>query len=390
MTTSTKYIYHNLLLPKSFNISDFSDQAAHLLSHVIYKQKYNKVTRVPENKWIPVSYNFLSSTFGNKTSPSAYLKELVDAGILQFKKIGNSTYWVEQNICQSVCLTLPYYQEVVKSEMHKVLVKTPRIYTDGKPKKNVRIKQEKPSLLQIVENNYEGVTILDKWQTELWGMDAKIEDSGSYIHDKNYAKKVFDNTFEVSRPANGRIYHPVIEMSRGLRKYVRYNNQVPCKVDIKACHPFLLAHFADEQDKEEWLKLCREDIYNIFVNEKYTRDMVKESFQKALTEKTNDECAKSIQRVLESCFPSIWSHLQGKWKIIREQGKQDNSVQLEMQQLESRIFVDYVLTKLSKKVWCLPMHDGLMIEEKNYKKAVKLIDEATMKILGFKFIITKE
>jgi hypothetical protein len=65
-------------------------------------------------------------------------------------------------------------------------------------------------------------------------------------------------------------------------------------------------------------------------------------------------------------------------------------VQLEMQQLESKIFVDYVLTKLAKKVWCLPMHDGLMIEEKDYKKAAKLIDEACMKILGFKFIITKE
>jgi hypothetical protein len=275
--------------------------------------------------------------------------------------------------------------------MHSVLVKTPRLYTDGKPKKNVRIKAEKPSLLKIIEANYENITILDSWQTEMWGIDAKIEDNGSYIHDKSYAKRVFDNTFEVSQPANGRIYHPVIEMSRGLRKYVRYNGKTPCKIDIKACHPFLLAHFADEQDKEQWLELCRKDIYSLFVNDDYTRDMVKISFQKALTERSSDLCACHIQKMIRTNFPSIWSHLQSKWQIIREQGKADNSVQLEMQQLESKIFVDYVLKKLAKKVsFVLPMHDGLMIEEKDYKKAVKLIDEATMKILGFKFIITKE
>lgn len=345
---------------------------------------------MPQIKWVPVSRNLLCILFGTNTSPCKYLKELIDASVLQFKKIGSGTYWVDEGICQHVCLTLPFYQEIVNSEMHNVPVKTPRLYCDGKPKKNVRIKEEKPSLLQIVENNYEGVTILDSWQTEMWGLDAKIEDNGSYIHDKCFAKKVFDNTFEVSQPTNRRIYHPVIEMSRGLRKYVRYNGATPCKVDIKACHPFLLAYFADEHDKEEWLKICREDIYTIFVDDYYTRDMVKESFQKALTERSNDECAKRIQRVIESCFPSIWSHLQGKWKIIKEQGKKDNSVQLEMQQLESSIFVDYVLKRLSKKVWCLPLHDGLMLEEKNYKKAVKLIDEASMKILGFKFIITKE
>jgi hypothetical protein len=390
MSTPTKYIYHNLRLPKSFNIVDFSYESAHLLSHIIYKQGYNKVSRIPETKWIAVSYNFLSSIFGNKTSPSKYLKELVDAGIVQFKKIGNSTYWVDQGICQQVCLTLPYYQEVINSEMHSVPVKTPRLYTDGKPKKNVRIKAEKPSLLKIIETNYENITILDSWQTEMWGIDAKIEDNGSYIHDKSYAKRVFDNTFEVSQPANGRIYHPVIEMSRGLRKYVRYNGKTPCKIDIKACHPFLLAHFADEQDKEQWLELCRKDIYSLFVNDDYTRDMVKISFQKALTERSSDLCACHIQKMIRTNFPSIWSHLQSKWQIIREQGKADNSVQLEMQQLESKIFVDYVLKKLAKKVWCLPMHDGIMLEEKDYKKAVKLIDEATMKILGFKFIITKE
>lgn len=389
--TDSKYLYHYLKLPLSFEKDKFSYEAAHLLSFVIHRQDYCKYTRIPKNKWIPVSKTILSDFFGNKTSPSKYLHELINAGVLQFQKIGNGTYWIDKNICQHVCLSLSAYQDVVNNRFHKIAVKTPRLYTDGKRKKNVRIKKPQETLFQILERNYNGVTVLDSWQNELWDIDSIIEHNGCYIHDKTFAKQVFNNDFEISEGEhNGRIYHPVIEMSRGLREYVRYNGEKPCQIDIKACHPFLLAHYADEADKTKWLELCTTDFYSQFVTPEYPRELVKVCFQKALSERCNDLCSSHIQKMIRDRFPSIWMHLKAKWKIIKEQGKAGNSVQLEMQQLESKIFVDQVLTKLAKNVWCLPMHDGIMVEHQNFKKAVKLIDEACIKTLGYKFIITKK
>lgn len=386
----SKYVYHYLKLPISFEKDKFSYEAAHLLSFVIHKQDYCKYTRKPKEKWIPVSRNLLYDFFGHKTSPSKYLHELINAGVLQLKSIGLGTYSTDTHICQHVCLTIPYYKDVVGNRFHNIPVKTPRLYTDGKRKKNVRIKKPKETLFQILERNYNGVTVLDSWQTELWNIDSVLENEGSYIHDKTFAKMIHNNDFEIRQSGNGRIYHPVIEMSRKLRKYVRYKNEKVITLDIKACHPFLLAHYANSEDREKWLELCRTDLYNQFVTDEYPREIVKISFQKALSERSSDLCASRIQMMIKNDFPSIWKHLQGKWEIIRKEGKEGNSVQLEMQRLESKIFVDGVLTKLAKKIWLLPMHDGIMVEEHNFQKVKKLIDDVCMKILGYKFIITKQ
>jgi hypothetical protein len=387
---SSKYIHHYIEVPACVDLHRFTDKAIHLLSLVIHKQEYNKHGKATHH-WVPVARNFLIETFGK--DGCKILKELTSAGVLQLKKVGNDTYSIQNGVhpgvCQQVCLSRECWEDVKNKKLQIFRTKSPRIYFNGKPKENIVIKSPKMGLKDLVKLNYNRVTLDDAWQN-LWSVEAICDSDRNLLLDRSWAKKIGTGDFDVTLADNGRLYHPIIMMRRELRPFLRYKNEKIVKLDVKACHPFMLATFADESDKSHWLEICMNDVYNHFVDDNHDRELVKELFQMAISHKKKIGVALKISEFIKREAPSIYRHFEKVWAEAEKNGSHHNTIQYELQKLESRIFVDRVYSKMASKIWILPMHDGCMVEEYNVKKVRKLIEAESEKILGFKLIIEQQ
>jgi hypothetical protein len=205
-----------------------------------------------------------------------------------------------------------------------------------------------------------------------------IARTGFFYHSIGLVEGILQKTIPVKTDSEcGRAFHPIIEMSKVLRPYIRKNKQPLVNIDAKSFHPFLIASCIEDKEKrEEYLDIVRKGFYEIFRDENYSRDMIKVSLQKYLSGRsTKDPKVLEIGRWYEEKFPDVPLK-------ITELKKKGKKFQMYLQQLEASIFVDEVFMK--SNFWSLPAHDAISVLPKDENAARELINSACESRWGYR------
>jgi hypothetical protein len=253
-----------------------------------------------------------------------------------------------------------------------------KLETDSDDPKNIKILDA-----------YQGITIEPQW-IDLFRYpnyfppdhykypSEPIARTGFFYHSIGLVEGILQKTISVKTDSEcGRAFHPIIEMSKVLRPYIRKNKQPLVNIDAKSFHPFLIASCLDDEDKREgYLNIVRGGFYEIFLVENYSRDMIKVALQKYLSGRpTKDSKVLEIARWYEEKFPDV------PLKMM-ELKKKKTTFQMYLQKLESSIFVDEVFMKAS--FWCLPIHDGIAVLQKDVDTAMEFINRVCESRLGYR------
>jgi hypothetical protein len=149
---------------------------------------------------------------------------------------------------------------------------------------------------------------------------------------------------------------------------------------MKSAHPYLLAHYiTDCDERERWLKLCKTDIYSHFGD----RAKVKKYFQTAISysPKGKGKVAVEIHDCIEKEFPVLHSWLDKQCFNCKKHGRAGNTVQYQLQSIESQIFVQRGFYEFER--WSLPMHDGLALRPEDLDEGLKHLRKISSDFFGF-------
>jgi hypothetical protein len=257
--------------------------------------------------------------------------------------------------------------------------------------KNGKFKLETPSCdpknIKLLDS-YQGISIEPDWLDIFRNLkhyppdhykypSEPIARTGLFFHSKGLVESIIKKTIPVKTNSKcGRAFHPIIEMSKILRPYIRKNGEKLVNIDAKSFHPYLIAScISDINEREKYLDIVRGGFYEKFEDTNHSRDLIKVAFQKYLSGRpTLDSKVWEISRWFEAAFPEV------PLKMIQLKKKR-TTFQMYLQQLESRIFVDEVFMKA--KFWCLPMHDGICLLERDIDAASDIIESACQLRLGY-------
>jgi hypothetical protein len=333
----------------------------------------------------------LKKLFGSNYSSG--IKELENLNLIEpkwhFDEDGNRfKYCEDKGIASSYKIT-SFASNLIKEKQYHFV---PNDFSYKIPKrKNGKFKLEteskNPKNLKLLDA-YQGITIDPQWidlfrYPKYFPPDhykyplEPIARTGFFYHSIGLVESILQKTIPVKTDSDcGRAFHPIIELSKILRPYIRKNGEKLINIDCKSFHPFLIAScIADLNDRNRYLALVRGGFYEIFIDESYSRDMNKVALQKYLSGRpTKDSKVLEIAQWYKANFPDVPLKM-------RELKKKRKTFQMYLQQLESRIFVDEVFMKA--EFWCLPMHDGLSVLQMDVAAACELINRVCESRLGY-------
>ena len=186
----------------------------------------------------------------------------------------------------------------------------------------------------------------------------------SEITDKHWLEKLEYNNYSIHYGANcGRLYHPVISMSKNARKTVFYkNSDTVYDYDIKTCFPVLLLKFVPELEKVAYKQLLNGDIYTAIIdNTRYSRDNCKKSFQMFI----NGFVKNYVYAWFEASLPLTFEYIKANHKTMAK----------DLQTIESNIMVQGLIrfcmeNNIENIITC---HDGWIAPN----------DSDSFKIIGY-------
>jgi hypothetical protein len=322
------------------------------------------------------------------------LKELLDFGYIEWKVIDFKSgkprrYSKEMGIASSYRITRFVTNFIKDRKYHFIPVKSK--YSIVQPKNGIfhlKFKSKNPKVLKLLAA-YSGISVDPSW-LDMFKKDSfypsnhckypsePINKYSLFVHCRWIIESILNKTLTISAETeSGRVFHAILELTKIVRPYIRKNGEKLVNIDAKSFHPFLIASFiADKDQREKYLAIVRKDFYEIFVDKNHTRDKIKVLLQKWLSGRpAKDPKVLEIGRWYEEKFPDVSLKM-------KELKKRKTTFQMCLQQLESSIFVDDVFMKAG--FWCLPMHDGLCVLQKDVEAARKFIDGACESRLGYR------
>ena len=363
------YVYSKI--PLSVDPASLTELELKILSFVSFTH-LNQLEEFQPFDYVVMTNAFCVSTFGPYFSD--HLKSLIKRDLLEIRTLGLTEkgkrfyYQKDKGLAQQFILNDDLLKELSEGKFQKTVLKFPYVYT-SKPK-DVEFITSNPLIKKCFES-YKGVTMLEEWQSyEL--------DSSEYAIGKIYSKQINSKQISVSQPECGRLFHPIVCLMGTLRHSLRKDGVKPVCVDAKQFHPTLLAEFLEGEKKEEYIKFClTEDIYSLFVDEKFDRTKIKPLFQVFLSGKRVQGKAKEIKDWYRKNYPDIIKAF-----------KTHPSLQMYLQKRESEIFVNNIFANAS--FWSLPMHDGLLVQEDDFQDAVMFCQAQILKVLGYAVRLEKK
>jgi len=356
-----------------------------LLSYVTLNQ-----ILYPQKRYFTLPSRKLKSIFGRN-----YIRGVNELKYLKYierKVICSLSGWyfsIKENLATSYKLESNLLKSV-KSHKFKFIAVSIK-YKLPLPKNGrycLEIPSKNPKVLKLLKS-YSGITVDSSWleyfkTSELYPdthpkyPNEPIAQHGVFIHTKCIVESVLNKRIGISSESkSGRAFHPLIRITRGVRKYFRKNGQPLVNIDAKSFHPYLIAScIEDINDRHRYLDIVRGGFYEIFVDESHSREMIKVALQKYLSGRpTKDSKVLEIGRWYEENFPDV------PLKMMELKSKR-KKFQMYLQQLEASIFVDDVFIK--SDFWNLPAHDGLCVLEKDKTAAIELINKACENRLGYR------
>lgn len=329
-----------------------------------------------------------------------HLKYCLEKGILQEKVYGVNkqnqetiTYSKEAGLSKAYKLNDNLIQELEKGQYSRRVISAPK-YFKKKNKEILKIMiTKKPHELtdydkEIIEKVYKNYTEINVEISEDWDemFSAASDDTNYYEYCEllEIIKKIDKGEFNVSiGKNNGRVYSPMIVMDKRFRKYILFNGKPLYNIDMSSFHPFLLSCFLeDETKKQEYIDFLKNnDIYEYFSDEKYSRSDIKILFQIFLGSFRYKGKLRDIYKWYKKNYPEIL-----RKKILIKKAK--SSVQLELQKIESEIFVNNVFKKTRN--WMIPAHDGVFVLEDDIQQTKDLIKKELENFLKFSVTLKVE
>ena len=264
----------------------------------------------------------LKKLFGSKYSWG--IRELESLNLIEPKWYfdedgGKFKYSEDKGIASSYKITSFAAALIKKKQYHFV----PRDFSYKIPKRKngifkLETESDDPKNLKLLDA-YQGITIEPQWidlfrYPKYFPPDhykypsEPIARTGFFYHSIGLVEGILQKTISVKTDSEcGRAFHPIIEMSKVLRPYIRKNKQPLVNIDAKSFHPFLIASCIEDKEKrEEYLDIVRGGFYEIFVDESYSREMIKVALQKYLSGRsTKDPKVLEIGRWYEEKFPDV-------------------------------------------------------------------------------------
>lgn len=392
-----KKLYFNQYIPLSINEVSLSEDALKLCGFMTYR--FYSATNL--KSWLPLSSDLLRTIVGGNYGK--VIGELLHKNIWElFEHESGATYSARKHLCKTYRFRQPYRDEMYGKRVSKTRCSTQKVYYDRKPQDelvnvNAESAMAKCPHVDALLAMYKDLTLMDSWQTDLWGIEELIEAAtdnrrkANLLADKAFAVQIGTGSISISTKHTGRLFHPAILMRRELRQYLRYKGEKVSTIDVKAAHPIFLGKFASDEDKRRWLIECNTGtIYDNFATDKSNRDKVKEAFQLAVSYSPDGKgkLAKAIAKHIEDEYPSIYAWLVSQWSNCEINDKHLHTPQFILQSLEAKIFIKSTFLPMSKKFWLIPMHDGFLVEKGNTKALIAHINKVALKELGFRLTIT--
>lgn len=185
----------------------------------------------------------------------------------------------------------------------------------------------------------------------------------------------------------GRHYHYVAAMPRGLRRFLSFPEDDLVILDFRHCQPSLhtTLYREDCPERQRFVTLCQEGKLWGFLNQ-----LLKRPFD--LT------CPKQKKVFKETCFRQLFygpvrenlGYLQSAfarefpilWERIREEKTPDHAaLPRKMQALEASIVIDGTL---SSNFFCISIHDAVLTTESDAAKVREVMENVFIKKIGFR------
>jgi hypothetical protein len=210
-------------------------------------------------------------------------------------------------------------------------------------------------------------------------LDSELE-KGSITKDE-YQKAKFQissflqKDFYYSRPTRARVYTSVSQMSKKIRRFLRFQNQELKDIDLCNAHPLFANHFlkgTDTEDGRRWYELTSKGaLYGYLVSQlpDYDRQVIKEAVTTMLA---SSYCSKKMRPIVDKIkelFPTVWTKLDS----LRKRGYSTAKL---LQKMEADIFIDTISKQLIKEqipFW--NVHDGIITISKHSRVIESLITQ---------------
>jgi len=373
-------------VPVSFDCCSVKEsESCSLVSYLTMLQ-----IQFPKNKYFSLPSIRLKNIFGRFYACG--LNELRKLNYIERKSLCSQSgryYSIQSKISASYKLEYKLIKSIRSNEFNFIPVSVK--YKPPRPKNGrycLEQETDNPNVLKTLKA-YAGITVDSSWLEYFKTCDKHpathskypnepIAQHGVFIHSKIIVESILKKKISItSKPTSGRVFHPLICITSGVRKYFRKNRQNLVNIDAKSFHPYLIAScISDITERERYLNVVRGGFYEVFEDANYSRDKIKVALQKYLSGKPiKDSKVLEISRWFEVNF----SDVQLKMKELK---KEKMTFQMYLQKLESSIFVDEVFMK--SDFWCLPMHDGLCVLQKDVDAAREFIGNACEFRLGYR------
>jgi|GEM_PF-5060503 len=378
-----KYNYIYDKIPLGVSTIEMDETERKIISYIAAATE-RLIKKKSADYYILLASKFCRKAFGRKYG--AKLNRLLSLSVLKRKALGKTKQGKKLFCLRKKAKATSYKLnnrlicDVMAGKYTRNIIKVPWVSNPkSQSRRAVVLSGSNSPLLNKLVENYNGLSILPEWQT-----DNEI-DFHAWSSGKGYVKQINSKRIKASIGESGRIFHPLICMSRIIRKYARHNDEELCAIDGKAFHPHLLATFLNESSRQEYLDYLRGcDIYGMFMPEHFEnaddeRSIVKHMYQIFLGDENPRGIALEIHSWYAANFPNI---IEAKNRIQKAGG----TVQMTLQKIESSIFIENVFAKA--RFWCLPMHDGLAVKSDDRIEAAELCYNEIKKKVGFPISVT--
>lgn len=187
--------------------------------------------------------------------------------------------------------------------------------------------------------------------------------------------------FYYTRPTRARVYTSVSQMSKKIRRFLRFQNQELKDIDLCNAHPLFVNHFlkgAETEDTKLWYELTSKgNLYGFLVSQMpdYDRQMIKDAVTTMLASSYSSKSKKPIIDKIKELFPTVWNKLDS----LRQRGYSTAKM---LQKMEAEIFIDTISKELiEKKIPFWNVHDGII----TINKHTRMIESLIIQTLNHKY-----
>lgn len=261
------------------------------------------------------------------------------------------------------------------------------------------------------ENNI-GLKVLSNPNRYISAYEKKMidlrHDVGSLLYSVNSCYNFFNHKYSISRSdSNRRIRHNVIEMPKDIRQFLYHPDFDILDLDIANSQPSILIGMMRNMGVDFEDSLMEDVQHGRFYGQlqvaselghieygdlkiaclRFLYTSPKTNMQELINNTPN--VAKGFKRLYTKAFEWIVQRKRMFDEVDRKNNKPlkgNRSFNLEVQRAESHWMLDKVLRRLfhnNKKMWAIPMHDGMLIMASKKDRGVQIMEEEFEKLYGF-------